>query len=388
MAQITQLDSSILGIIPIQPKRPVVETLEWVTDITPSYNGGEEPNWMRPLPRQAFQLQFTAQPDQVRDVFNTVYGGLVRKWAVPVWAQAQSVGTIAEDATVIAIDTTFSDYRVDTPVFIMDICGNWQYAYIDAVAVDSLTVDRELTEARRAFVMPVRVGRLLGTPTRVTTGYNSQYSVIFEVDDNIDFEPEAPTQFYDDDIYFDENLLPTNGAFTQNFLANRETFDYQLGPVKEFTPWLNNRTSQPLRILKESQVDAWALRMFLHRRAGKYRRFWYPSFEADLRAVSTGALTTTLDVALDSLLPWAEDRKNIAIRKTDGTWLARRITDATVPLPGIARLTLDSSIAMNAADIGLISWLGLKRFDADKIELQYIGNNHCETTISILELQP
>lgn len=387
MAQITQPDDSILGLIPIQPKAPIVESLQWVTDITPSYNGGEEPNWMRPIPRQRFRYEFTAQPELVRDVYNTIYGGLVRKWAIPVWSQAQALTSLGE-VEEIEVDTTFSDYRVDSPVFVIDLCGNWQYAYIEAVNADSLELDRELTAMRRCFVMPVRVGRLLGMPSRASTGYCSKYQTEFEVDDNVVYDPDAPTQFHGNDIYFDENLLPEGGQFNQNFVTSRQTIDFDIGPVAEFTSWLTNRTSQSLRFLKESQAEAWDLRLWLHRRAGKYRPFWYPSFESDLRPVSTGALTTTLDVALDSALPWAEDRKNIAIRKTDGTWLARRINNATVPLPGIMRLTLESSIAMNASDIGLVSWLGLKRLDADSIDITHMGNNRSQISVQMLEIAP
>lgn len=388
MAQITQLDDTILGLIPLQPRKPYRESIEWLTDITPSYNGGEETISTRPLPRQSFQTEFVAQPDQARDVFNTIYGGLVRQWAVPLWAQARSVGSIALDADVLAVDTTNADYRVDTPVLITNGCGEWQYAYIESFDAESLTLDRSLDAMRAAFVMPVRVGRIIGTPTKRTSGYNPLYVVEYEVDDNVEYEPDAPTQFYDNDIYFDYNLLSDSNQTSQQFTTNRETFDEKLGIVKEYTPWLNNRTSQPYRIVKTTQAEAWALRLWLHRRRGKWRPFWLPSFEADVQVVSTGALTTTLLVALDSMLPWAEDRTNIAVKKTDGSWLARRITNAEVVLPGVVELTLDTSLAINASAIEFVSWLGLKRLDTDKVTLDYIGNNHCETSFSILEIQP
>lgn len=389
MAQITQLDDTILGLIPLQPKRPLVESLEWLTDITPSYNGGEEPNSMRTLARQAFRTEFTAQPDDSRDVFNTVYGGLVRQWAIPIWAQAQSVGSILAGTDVLALDTTFCDYRVDTPVFVTNGCGEWQYAYITAVNVDSIELDRDLDVMRAAFAMPVRVGRIISTPSKQTRGYDTRWVIEYEVDDNVDYEPDAPTQFYDDDIYFDYNLLTESGGpVTQQFVTQRETFDFKTGIVEEFTPWTNNRTTQPYRILKTTQAEAWELRQFLYRRRGKWRPFWLPTFEADLRVTSTGALTTTLLVQLDSYLPWAEVRSNIAVKKTDGTWLARRITDAIVSAPGIAQLTLDASLAINASAIEFVSWLGRKRLDADKIEMQYIGNNHCTTSFPLIEIAP
>lgn len=388
MAQITQLDDTILGLIPLQPKRPLVETLEWVTDIVPSYNGGEESNSMRTLPRQAFRTEFTAHPSDSRDVFNTIYGGLVRQWAIPIWAQGQNIGRILEDANEIELDTTFSDYRVDTPVFLTDGCGQWQFAYIEVVNADSLELDRSLDAMRVAFAMPVRVGRIVSIPSQQTGGHDSKYVVEYEVDDNIEYEPDAPEQYLSNDIYFESPLLSEGGTITKQFTTQRENFDYKVGIVEEFTPWLNNRVSLPYRVVKTTQAEAWAFRMFLHRRRGKFRPFWLPTFEADLRVISTGALTTTLNVALDSYLPWAQVRTNIAVKKTDGTWLARQITNAEVLIPGVATLTLNASLAINASAIEYISWLGLRRLDADRIEMQYIGNNHCESSFPVIEISP
>lgn len=389
MAQITQLDDSILGLLPFQPKAPLIETLSWRSDIVPFYDGTEERNDVRNIPRQGFQTKFTTHIDQTPDIFNTIYGGLVRLVAIPLWAQAQNVGAIADNATVIDIDTTASDYRVDTPVFLTDGCGTWQFAYIDAVAADSLTVDRELDAMRVAFVMPLRVGRIVGTPTQETRGYDSQWSVAYEVDDNLELTPSAPDQYDGDDIYFDENLLPSDNApVAKQFITERETFDYETGIVEEFTPWTNNRVSQPYRVVKTNQAEAWELREFLYRRAGKFRPFWLPSFEADLRVLSTGALTTTLLISLDSYKPWAENRLNIAVKKTDGTWLARRITNSVVSSPGVVTLTLDSSLAINASQIEFVSWLGLKRLDTDTVQLEYIGNNHCVSSFTLVEIEP
>lgn len=388
MAQITQLDDTILGLIPLQPKRPYIESLEWFTEIVPSYNGNEETSSNRPLPRHSYRTEFCAHPEAARDVFNTVYGGLVRLWAIPLWAQGRNVGGIAAGAESIVIDTTTSDYRVDTPVFLTDGCGKWQCAYITAVNAGSLDLDRELEQMSLAFAMPIRIGRIKGTPTKTTGGFDARYTVEYEVDDNIEYDPAAPTQYYSNDIYFDYNLLDDSSEVSQQFITERETFDEELGIVEEFTPWLNNRTIQPYRVVKTSQAETWALRMFLHRRRGRWPPFWMPSFEADLRPLSIGALTTTLFVELDSYLPWAEARKNIAIKKTDGTWIARRITNAIVSAPEVVQLTLDASLAMNASQIQFISWLGFKRLDTDKVDLQYIGNNHCVSTFPLVEIKP
>ena len=74
--------------------------------------------------------------------------------------------------------------------------------------------------------------------------------------------------------------------------------------------------------------------------------------------------------------------------ETTTGWLARAVTLATQIDADTVQLTLNASLAVNASVIQRISWLGLWRLDADRIEINWIGGQVSGVTIPVLELEP
>lgn len=378
----------LLGIIQIPSVAPFRETLAWLTDITDAYDGGEDPLKLRTKPRQQFSFQFTAQPKYSREIYNTIYGGQIRRWGIPLWPQARAAGNLGETDIVLSVDTRYADFRVDDAVLIMGSCDVWHVGFIASLTETDITLTEGLPFGiKGAYCIPIRTGRLVTSGQKQTSGYGSSWTLGFEVDDNLLWEPAAPDQFFGDDIYLNPNLMEGDST-SEDIFTERETFDFELGVVKAFTPWDNSRTSRTYRALAQNDAEAWALRGWLHRRAGRYRRFWQPTFENDVRLASTGSITSTVQVYSDNRDPWALNRVNLAFGLRNGTWLPRRVTvDSAVGLDK-RNFTLDSPLNVNADDIIAISYLGLRRLEADSIDLNWRGNGVLDIAVPVLELSP
>lgn len=378
----------LLGLIQIPSTAPFRETLGWLTDITDAYDGGEERLKLRTKPRQQFSFQFTAQPKYSREIYNTVYGGQVRRWGIPLWPQARAAGNLGETQTVLPVDTRYSDFRVGDAVLILGSCEVWYVGFIDALTDSTITLTEELPlSIGGAYCVPLRTGRLTTSGQKSTSGYGAVWSLGFEVDDNLLWDPTAPDQYFGDDIYLQPNLLEGDST-SENIFTERETFDFELGTVKAFTPWDNSRTSRNYRALTHTDAQAWALRGWLHRRAGRYRRFWQPTFESDIRLASSGGLTSTVQVYSDGRNPWAMNRINLAFGLRDGTWLPRRVTADSAVTLDTRQFTLNDPLNVNADDIICISYLGLRRLEADSIDLNWQGNGVLDMSVPVLELSP
>lgn len=388
MASFTHPTLGLLGLTPIPSKAPYRESLAWLTDLLPAYDGGEERVRVRNKPRQRLHDEFTAQPERSKDVFNTLYGGMARRWAIPVWSEARAAGNVAELQTVIPVDTAFADFRVGSPVLLLGLCGDWQVHMVEAMDAESLTLATGATAAiLGAYAIPVRVGRIVTSASKQTNGYGADWSITYECDDNIEFTPAAPTQYHGDDIYLMPGLSD-GGTISEAVLGKVEEFDYDTGLVNAFTPWLNNRTSRPYRVTTETPEEAWNLRLWLHRRAGRYRPFWQPTFENDVRLAQTGAVGASVVVHTDNRIPWAGNRTNLAFGLRDGTWVPRRVTSDNIASTTTRTLGLETPLNVNAAEIVAISYLGLKRLDSDVIELNWVGNGLCDMSVQVLELSP
>lgn len=378
----------LLGLLTIPARAPFKESLGFLTDISPAYDGGEGRIRLRSKPRQRLGMEFTAQPADSKAVFNTVYGGMARRWGVPVWPLGRACGTVLETQTVIDVATLFSDYRVGGPVLVLGVCGEWFVGYISEMTDSTVTlVDPAPMPVRGAYLVPVRVGRIVSSGQKDTDGYGADWDITFEVDDNLDWQPAEPTQYFGDDIYLTPGLLEGD-SLGERVFTQLETFDFDLGPVTAFTPWVNNRTSRPYRVITETDAEAWALRGWLHRRAGRYRPFWQPSFENDVRLAQTGALASTVTVYADERSPWASNRLNLAFGLRDGTWLPRRVTSDNIVDATARQLGLNSALGVNASEVVAISYMGLKRLEGDTVELNWLGNGRCEMSASVVELSP
>lgn len=387
MASFSHPDLGLIGLLPIPAQAPYRESLSWFTDVFPAYNGGEERTQLRMKPRLRSTTDFTAQPDVSKDVYNTVYGGIARRWGVPLWSQARRVGAVYSGQLVLPVDTRYADFRVGTPVLLMGACRRWFVDFIDDIDENSITLLNGVSSLDNAFAIPLRIGRMVSNGQKSTNGYSSDWRITYEVDDNMDLEVSAPSQYYGDDIYLTPTLL--EGDFLNESIQTRtEKFDFEVGIVKAFPVWDNNRTTRPYKVITETDEEAWSLRQWLYRRAGRYRPFWLPTFENDIRLHQTGSIASTVSVLADSRVPYTQGRLNLAFGLRNGSWLPRRVVSESSSGANVRSLTLDSALNVDASEVLCISYLGLRRLDSDQVDLSWIGNNCCEVNIPMLELTP
>lgn len=375
------------ALIPLWPATPLQESLEWFTDVSIAENSTEDRVQKRESPRQAFDLDFYVAPSWQPRIKNLVYGHRTKPWLIPAWPFVLHIGEIAAGAMSIELDTQYTEHRAGGLALIWQDPLTWQIVGVDTVAADELVLSQMTAAFADAYVIPLRRGYMTRDPGRRFTGTRSALSLGFAIEDNAALTVGAPTQYLGNDIYFEPGLM--DGRELNEQMDGRfDLFDEDIGLVAYRAPWLRNRPRRPYRAMGDGAAEAWALRLWLHRRAGRLRPFWLPSGEADLIPVSTGALTVTLDVRSDGYMQNAGGRDHIAIEKSDGTWLARAI-DASAQLdPDTVRLTLSASIAMDAAQIERISWLGLQRLDADRVEINWIGGLVAVIAPPIVEIEP
>ena len=372
---------------PLWPRAPMGETLEWLTDAIIAGDGTEDRAQMRLTPRQSLNMDFYVPVSEQPRLKNLLWGNRAGQWLVPFWPHIQNVGALPAGQWSLTLPTEWVDFRNYGLAMIWQSSDNFQVVGIDRVTnTTTIVLNQPTQEFSDAWVVPIRRGFTPGDPTRQFDGKKSSISMSFIIEENRQLTVAAPTQYLAQDIYFDAGLLD-GGGLGETITAPMDIQDEALGRVSYSTPWDHVRPRRPLKKLADGLEEGWAMRQWLHRRVGRLRAFWHPSFEADLILQSTGALTTTILVRSDEYLRWAADRNHIAVETTTG-WLARAITLATQIDADTVQLTLNASLAVNASVIQRISWLGLWRLDADRIEINWIGGQVSGVTIPVLELEP
>jgi hypothetical protein len=374
-------------LLPLWPRAPLREVLEWMTDVAIFEDGTEERTKLRTAPRQSFEMTYYVPPLLQPRIKNIMYGGRKKPWLIPVWPQVQQVGAVSLGQSSLTCETRYSEFRDGGLIMLWQDPDTYQVLEVDEVTSNTNIDLLDTTEAfTNAYLVPVRRGRLSRDPVRAASGYNSILEIGYAVEENEQLVVSAPTQYDSQDIYTDVGLLEGR-TIDETLETAVDIHDEGLGIVSWRTPWTFNRHARVHRAIGETPAETWELREWLHRRAGRYRPFWQPTFEADFKVTSTGALTTTLSVEDNDYLANATDRNHIAVETASG-WLFREITGTLDAGSGVTQLTLDTSLGIDAEDIIRVCYLSLKRLDADRLEINWIGGTVCEIAALTLEVYP
>ena len=375
-----------LALIPQVAEVPVIETLSFLTDQIESYDGTEQNIQLRSKPRQSFNFQIPLQGGVDAGVFNTAYGGIRQKWAVPQWTDAQYVGSVADAATSVTCDTTNYDLRADSLAMLFNGCGGYRILEITTLDEDQINFAALDGAIKGAMLIPVRVGFVTGNINKSTNGYNGKAKISFFVDDTLEYVPDAPEQYLANDIYYTPTLLDGDSVETE-IQQRQDVIDYELGVVERRSPWLHAKFGRRYRSLTATPAERKEFRDFIYRRQGKSRPFWMPTFENNLRLKNTGTIVSTLVTPLDSYSDYATGRTHIAVEAA-GVWYPRVISAPTPTGPDTMQFTLSSALNIPANSVSRVSYLGLNRLNTDIIELNYNNSTTVETAFQILELSP
>lgn len=389
MTKISTTNFGEINFFPYTAMVPVVETLDWVTDVIDSTWGYEERHKLREYPRQSFAFQFPLTADKRREALNSIYSDIREFWYVPLWTEQQYVGNIAGGQTTVTCNTLMFNFNLNDDGFGMAMLHDGEnYQILEYTGKTASSITGVSTDAMAAaYIFPVKKGIIHGKPSDKTNGIESVVSFKFIVDDNLEIEESGALQYKSDDSYYDKIPIIKDST-SRGIIRKQELVDYKIGPFESSTGWVNSRIGSPYNAILDGPIEVMSFRDFAYRRSGKYRQFWSPTFASDMICVSSGLVEDTILVKSDSIIDYAQERDNICVFATDGTYHPRGITGYSQIDSNRVELTLDFNLNLQADDISSISFFGLCRLDSDKITLTWIGNSVAKMSTSIVELSP
>ena len=120
--------------------KPVIERLEWRTQVIEHEDGSEQVIKLRQEPRKVFEYQTTLQGVD-RQIFNSlIWGWQSRVYALPVWTDASTLSSevLIGDTTVL-VNTVGLDFYVGGLAIIIASTDVYEVVEIGAVTETSLT---------------------------------------------------------------------------------------------------------------------------------------------------------------------------------------------------------------------------------------------------------
>lgn len=374
-----------------RPDAGLLERLEWSTDVIESFDASEQRIRLLATPNRYFEFSVTVSDRERRRAENALHAGQPGLWAVPVWMDAQTLGsTLASGSTSITIDTTTRDFQAGGMAMLSRDSETFEVVDIDSQTGSTLTLDSAtvVTWPAGTIIAPLRIARM---PEELNlarfTGDTSYGRVRFKCTEASSW-PAAS----DGTTYRSFPVLGSAPNWTedvdQGYLRKLQTLVTGTGP--DFVDEAGSGTIllQSHRWLLDGRSQIDAFRQWLYARAGRLTAFWLPTFALDFEVVANiGSSATTIDVeqaGYTENLARGIGRQDIRIELHSGTVYYRRITGSSEISADVERLTINSALgtAVSISEIRSISFMSLARLDADAVEIAWSRHDVAEAALT------
>jgi len=380
---------------PFMPQAGLKEVLAWLTDVNEAYDGPETREQVRIAPRQSFHGKYSEEGNQARTTLKAIVTGWqMRYFGYPVWTEATRVGAITSGQQWIAFDTANASYKAGGYCYIAG--GRWDEGELRAILdiqPDGITLMLPVENSYpRPAVMPVRIARMDGTPKYEENAFFTEADIGFAVEDNDPVEAGASAVQY---LGFDTLLTPYGAPgqrASRQIIRPAEVIDGETGKVlvDPRGDW-GRLAFEEAHFKSQTKAEAWDFRKWLHRRAGRMRPVWVPTFERDIEIIEPFAAADTIlvigRIRYTQMLFVNPQFRHVALFRTNGEVLLRRIVNAQ-EVTGGEWITLDAALGFDGtgADFDRVSFMPLCRLAADRVEIEWQRVGCCKSAVGLTGL--
>jgi hypothetical protein len=375
---------------------PVIERLEWMTDVMESHVGVEQRVRLRAEPRRSFEYRVLLGTDQARaQLENRLISWQARVYGLPVWTDASiAVSGIAAGTTSLSMSTLNKDYVVGGILGLVNGLRS-EFAEITAVTANSVTLNDPIASdwPVGTKILPVRSARVQND-----LGVAYLTDAIAAARPQFQLEGEWPiTPATESQDYLGHPVMLTAPNWTEDlegrFGRKWQDIDYLTGrrAIDDLTGVASvNRTHRWL-LLGRAAIAAF--RAWLAARAGKLKPFWLPSFQSDLAVVApvgdTDAFLTLENRGYAEGPVAAVGRRDLMITTVSGARFYRRVTAASEIDAAREMVALDNGLGttLQPNDFRQISFMRLVRLDTDKVEIAHVTDEVAEVVLSLRSLR-
>lgn len=361
--------------------KPVIETLQWLTDILQSYTGHEQRRSLRLAPRISLEAELLLHGAERQFFDLAMIGWGAKTFAVPVWQQQQWLKTAhIVGGLVIYCDTTHRNFRANRLAILRgQTAFDNETVEIESVLSDRLILKRPLQKnwSKGTCLSPAVTAQLTSPPTlRKLNDVMMRTQVTLSVTEPVDHPEYLPTTLYRNFPVLEQKPNEQNDL-THSYERLLSSLDNKIGLA------LQKDTAQAAFGLYQydwmthGRVSQANLRGLFYALRGSQKAIWLPTFSSDLIVTAVIlANTQTLDIQWCGYTRFAHKqlgRQDIQITLKNNIVLYRRITSATEVNNTIERLAVDQSFStqINVKDILNISFLSLCRLSNDTLTIEH-----------------
>ena len=384
--------------IPPNWSTPVVERLEFLTNVLASRSGAEQRRSVRLTPRRFFE--FTINPvDRVRAMFDQWMHRLSdEKFLLPIWHDRGKLTAAAAAASSrLDLDTRWLEC-VDAGLALL-FRDAFTYEIVEIMAVDDAGLDLTVPlvgdwplastvyPLKRSWLDPET--KLSNLTSRVG---DSTLAFMLDTDNPLDsgVEPLALHEGYPV-VTLEPNRLD---ALEQQYTRVMDELDNQTGRVRRYDENVRSFQTQFYNWQAKGRQAHHSLRQALYRLNGRQKAIWMPSFNRDVVLASALPLGQGFmeieKIGYHLLGGPVAGRDLVMLKDNAGTPRLVKVNGSSDVSAGVERLDLTAASTFAAAEGAHGSFVEFVRMDQDVVEIVHHtdSNGACEAAAAFRSVSP
>ena len=382
---------------------PVIESMEWLTDVVTAYDRTEQRLALRQFPRRSLKYLFTFEnQNKVSMMEAQLFGWMSKVFVLPVWTDWQRLtANVVAGAMTAPISTPLRDYTPGCMMIFWRDYKTWEVMEIESISsmAVNFTKATTLSWAIGDRVIPVRLARLTNTATinrPTSTLTEASLEFFYEVNTGSSTNRNGVStwpQYLGADVLMQvPNVADADQEDAISF--DLKTVDASKGPWWTYGNVDSGITiTRPYSWLLKTRQEIANFLAFLEMRKGKSVPFWMPSWSQDmesLQVVNPNDISLLINgIGYTQMIKHHASRSDLVFRFVDGsTPVYKHITASADPSNGTETISIDSAFGKTIPMGGFasISFLNLCRLDADSIDIQWHSDSIATVSFRICEV--
>ncbi|RKS87140.1 hypothetical protein DES39_0355 [Orbus hercynius] len=361
---------------------PIVEQLEWSTDVMTSETGVEQRSALYAAPRRYLTANFYVDSCN-RQLLHNMSSWFGHNWAVPIWPYVQfTQQAIAIGTQKIYCDTVNVDFQVGGLAFLWMNPITYEIAEIMAINHDNIQVKRPILNdwPIGTRIYPAISARFSNSPrfNRKTDDFQD-VSIEFRAAAVSEYRAQAPDAIYKGYPVFD--LLPDESEdLTGEYLQLLSVLDNKMALPRVTDIAKNRFYLQGYRWLGLGREERSHLKSLLYYLNGQQRPIWLPTHAQDLTVVkmitASEPVLTIQNCGYSRFASKDSDKKYLYIKLTDGSIFYRQII-SSCSHGELESLSLDIPLnrQIKPEQILRISYMRLCRLNSDSVDIKHLTDS-------------
>jgi hypothetical protein len=384
----------VTSVWPYKPEGEPIEALEWLTDVQRTY-GLEYRRRLRPTPRQEWEHTYVLDTITLQRAVQAARNLGDEEFFLPIWQERTYVGALAASTVTVPVDATYACYSEAGSLLVWEDETHYETRAILTINEGTITLESGLgANYTAAYVMPVRLATFAQpfavTPSSSDTQWGeaeARFQAVVTEDLSEEEEP-YPGYFTHKGQHVWYRKVEIIGDVRQSFEHRVDVLDSGAGDVSLLPNVEQPEQSSTVAWFLFGAEEVWETRLWLHKRKGRQKCFWVPSWSDDVTLLADINIDdTTMTVADLDFDQYGSFPMDLIIWES-GWPKFTRVIGAASGSGGSQVLTLEgpSAIEIVAANVTQISTIRLVRFATDRIQIQHLVSSQARIMAQVVEV--